>query len=203
MTSQDKGMAEWQALGQDWQQTAGSVIDVEALQRSIDQRSRNLRLSTLVDLTVAGVALAVCLWSMLTKAHTTLSIAGHSVLIALVLGWMGWSLWQRRRQWRAIDQAPDSLLDFELARTRTSRRLARVSIWLTTAISLALFLVVTAAADSWWPEQAQGRDGLFLSLWAMLALNAVSALIVAIYSYRLRGRSDHLHALKASLQDPA
>lgn len=201
-TGNDKAMADWLALGQDWQQAVTPAIDVAALQRTINQRSRTLRLALLTDLAVAGVALTLCLWSMLATEHTAQGIAGHVALMVLVLGWMGWGLWQRRQQWRVVDQAPDALLVFELARTRTSLRLARTSIWLTTAISLALFLVVTAAPESWWPDQGEGRAALYRGLWGMLVINAASAVIVSIHSRRQRQRWRHLCALKASLQDP-
>ncbi len=201
MTGNDKIATDWQSLGQAWQNTPVPPFDAAALQRSVDRRSRRLQMTVVVDLAVAAITLALCVWAMLTRERTALTDIGYLTLIALVLVWMGWGLWQRRRQWRAVDRSPSALLDFELERTRVSLQLARASIWLVTAITLGIFLIVVAVPDSWWPDHVERLQRMFPGLWGVFAVTVVAAVIVTFHSDRLRRRQRHLKHLQASMHE--
>jgi len=118
-------------------------------------------------------------------------------LMALVIGMTGWTLWQRRRQWRAQALDARALMAFERERSRTALRIWRVSTWVSVALWTAMAL--------WALLTAQGRMPMVQvappALWALnIVINALVVAVFAVAAWavcrRHRRRLQRLHSLE-------
>jgi len=175
-------------------------VDVAALPREAERRSRWIRLRSAIELLITVVAVANCVRALLDPRK----LIAHGLLwglIAFVLAVAGWIFVQRRRQWRSRGLAPAALLAFERQRARISMQIWRVNIWLSLAVWAGLVWMALTAMQA-------GPDtpgALPPQTWALnLGLNGavvvVAALAGAWAGRRRQHRLDRLAELEAQLQ---
>lgn len=198
MTGTEPAAADWAALRTAWCEQPLAAVDWTALRGEVTRRSRRMAVTRVLELAAAAIAVMLCLTlALLPKAGWNDRATGL-VLLAVALGFTGWTQWHRRRQWRALDLAPPALLAFEHGRTRTSLRIWRTSAWL----SLTLWCGLYAAA---WADLAFGLWGADpVRVWGInLAVNAVvvivSAAIACGLGRRARARLRRLDDLAAAV----
>lgn len=118
-------------------------------------------------------------------------------LIGLIIAMTGWTLWRRRRQWRAKALDARALMAFEAERSRTALGIWRVSTWGSVALWTAMTL--------WALFTAQGRMPMVQvappAAWVLnIVVNAVvvGALAVAagVVCRRHRQRLQRLQSLE-------
>ncbi len=192
---------EWSDLQALWQQQpAPPAVDVAALQREAERRSRWIRLRSAIELLITVVAVANCVRALLDPRK----LIEHGLLwglIAFVLAVAGWIFVQRRRQWRSRGLAPAALLAFERQRARISMQIWRVNIWLSLAVWAGLVWMALTAMQA-------GPDtpgALPPQTWALnLGLNGAVVVVVALAGAwagrRRQHRLDRLAELEAQLQ---
>ncbi|HGK7302561.1 TPA: hypothetical protein ACJ509_000390 [Stenotrophomonas maltophilia] len=192
---------EWSDLQALWQQQpAPPAVDVPALQREAERRSRWIRLRSAIELLITVVAVANCVRALLDPRK----LIEHGLLwglIAFVLAVAGWIFVQRRRQWRSRGLAPAALLAFERQRARISMQIWRVNIWLSLAVWAGLVWMALTAMQA-------GPDtpgALPPQTWALnLGLNGAVVVVVALAGAwagrRQQHRLDRLAELEAQLQ---
>ncbi len=192
---------EWSDLQALWQQQpAPPAVDVAALQREAERRSRWIRLRSAIELLITVVAVANCVRALLDPRK----LIEHGLLwglIAFVLAVAGWIFVQRRRQWRSRGLAPAALLAFERQRARISMQIWRVNIWLSLAVWAGLVWMALTAMQA--GPDAPGA--LPPQTWALnLGLNGAVVVVVALAGAwagrRRQHRLDRLAELEAQLQ---
>lgn len=192
---------DWLALGEDWRAQPGSTIDVDALRAEVRRRGRRLRWAMAHDFAGFALAMGLCLWVLLS-GRAGLTPAVVIGLMGVLGGFQGWSLWSRRRQMGDSGLDARAMVDLEIARARTSLRYWRVSIWLSVAIWLALYVLAMlgvwatdANADA---ETAHGLAG------ALIGAGSVG-IGFAVWAWwlgrRTRARLLRLHGLRDEMRD--
>ncbi|WP_333627940.1 hypothetical protein [Stenotrophomonas cyclobalanopsidis] len=192
---------EWSDLQALWQQQpAPPAVDVAALQREAERRSRWIRLRSAIELLITVVAVANCVRALLDPRK----LIEHGLLwglIAFVLAVAGWIFVQRRRQWRSRGLAPAALLAFERQRARISMQIWRVNIWLSLAVWAGLvWMALTAMQAGPDAPGALPAQTWALNLWLNAAVVVVAALAGAWAGRRRQHRLDRLAELEAQLQ---
>ncbi|HBS57125.1 MAG TPA: hypothetical protein DEA38_15530 [Stenotrophomonas sp.] len=192
---------EWSDLQALWQQQpAPPAVDVAALQREAERRSRWIRLRSAIELLITVVAVANCVRALLDPRK----LIAHGLLwglIAFVLAVAGWIFVQRRRQWRSRGLAPAALLAFERQRARISMQIWRVNIWLSLAVWAGLVWMALTAMQA----GSDAPGALPPQTWALnLGLNGAVVVVVALAGAwagrRRQRRLDRLAELEAQLQ---
>lgn len=192
---------EWSDLQTLWQQQPGlPPVNVAALQREAERRSRWIRLRSAVELMITVVAVANCVRALLDPRK----LIAHGLLwglIAFVLALAGWIFVQRRRQWRSRGLAPTALLAFERQRARISMQIWRVNIWLSLVVWAGLvWMALTAMQAGPDVPGALPPQTWALNLWLNGAVVVVAALTGAWAGRRRQRRLDRLAELEAQLQ---
>lgn len=192
---------EWSDLQALWQQQPSvPTVDVAALQREAERRSRWIRLRSALELLVTVVAVGNCIRALLDPRK----LIAHGLLwglIVCVLAVAGWIFVQRRRQWRSRGLAPAALLAFERQRARISMRIWRLNIWGSLAVWAGLVWMAHAAMQAG-PEApgALPPQTWALNLWLNAAVVLVAAVAGALAGRRRQRRLDRLADLEAQLQ---
>lgn len=168
---------EWSDLQALWQQQPSvPTVDLAALQREAERRSRWIRLRSAVELLVTTVAVASCVRALFDPRR----LIAHGLLwglIVFVLAVAGWIFVQRRRQWQSCRLAPAALLAFERQRARISIRIWRLNIWLSLAVWTGLVWMAHTAMQA--GPDAPGA--LPPQTWALnLGLNGAVVLAAAL-----------------------
>lgn len=197
MTAIDDENTGWDALTMRWQAQPSGVPDVQVLQREVHRRSRRLRMVWSVEVVLAVLSLANCVRALSLGERLPVPAGLVWFLIGLIIAMTGWTLWQRRRQWRAKALDARALMAFEAERSRTALRIWRVSTW----VSVALWTAMTL----WALFTAQGRMPMVQvappAAWALnIVVNAVVVGVFAVAAWlvcrRHRQRLQRLHSLE-------
>ncbi|MDI9272728.1 hypothetical protein [Stenotrophomonas sp. PFBMAA-4] len=192
---------DWSDLQALWQQQPDvPAVDVGALQREAERRSRWIRLRSALELLVTVAAVGNCIRALLDPRK----LIAHGVLwglIVFILAFAGWIFVQRRRQWRSRGLAPAALLAFERQRAHISMRIWRLNIWLSLAVWIGLVWISHTAMQAG-PDVpgALPPQTLALNLWLNGAVVVVAALAGAWAGRRRQRRLDRLADLEAQLQ---
>ncbi|AOX62511.1 hypothetical protein BIZ42_10005 [Stenotrophomonas sp. LM091] len=187
----------WDALATRWQAQPSAAPDVQALEREVHRRSRRLRVAWSIEGVLAVLSIGNCVRALSLGEPLPVPAGLVWFLMALVIAMTGWTLWQRRRQWRAQALDARALMAFERERSRTALRIWRVSIWVSVALWTAMVL--------WALLTAQGRMPMVQvappAQWALSIV--VNALVVAVFAVaawvicrRHRQRLQRLHSME-------
>lgn len=190
----------WDALATRWQAQPSAAPDVQALEREVHRRSRRLRVVWSIEGVLAVLSIGNCVRALSLGERLPVPAGLVWFLMGLVIVMSGWTLWQRRRQWRAKALDARGLVAFERDRSRTALRIWRVTMW----VSVALWATMTL----WVLLTAQGRLPMAHAAppahWTVsIVLNAVVVVVFAVAGWaicrRHRQRLKGLHALQEAM----
>ncbi|MCW6029489.1 hypothetical protein K4043_15855 [Stenotrophomonas sp. SRS1] len=197
MNAIDDESTGWDALVTRWQAQPSAAPDVQALEREVHRRSGRLRIVWSIEVILAVLSLANCVRALSLGDRLPVPAGLVWFLMGLVMAMTGWTLWQRRRQWRAQALDARALMAFERERSRTALRIWRVSTWVSVALWTAMVLWAWLTAQGRVPMvQAAPPAGWALSI-------VINALVVAVFAVaawaicrRHRQRLQRLHSLE-------
>lgn len=131
---------DWTSLGDEWRAQAASPIDVDRLREEVGKRGRNLRRALLGEIALTMMSVATLVWLIVKADSSDPMLPIFVLLIPVSIGFQGWSLWLRRRQWR--DQGLDTaaMLQLDIDRVQAGMRYWRQGTW----IGLLLWLGICA-----------------------------------------------------------
>lgn len=174
---------DWNDIRRAWRDQDTVPVDTERLRNAIASHSRRLRFGRAVDLVAGAVALALCLRALLRTHADPVAQVVYIALIVVVIASVAWTHWLRRGQWRALSDAPTALIEFEIARIRTSLRIWRGSVWSATTVWIGLWLVTYAD-----PRQ-RGLHVAAVDRQSGLWLSAIVVLVAALMAWWLARRA--------------
>lgn len=150
---------DWTSLGDEWRAQAASPIDVDRLHEEVSKRGRSLRRALLGEmaLTLLSVAMLIALIVKAEPSDPMLPIL--ILLIPVSIGFQGWSLWLRRRQWR--DQGLDTaaMLQLDIDRVQASMRYWRQGTWIGLLLWLGICALTVVGIPDSDPRQLSGMAG--------------------------------------------
>jgi hypothetical protein len=191
--------AQWNDLGGLWRAQALPGPDLERLRREARRGRRRERLLSLVDVGALVVAAVVVGRFAAERGAAPAAQVALATLVAAGV-FTGWTLWNRRAQWRRFALAPVALVDGEVQRAQASRRFWRVNTRVMFALVGASLLLATAQWAGWVAGLSPQR-GWIVAAAANVPLAMVSVLWARRRERALRERLDHLEALRRQLAD--
>lgn len=190
---------EWDEYATLWRGQRTDLPDLARLRReAATARLRGWAVSVVEIVSVAVAAVVVGSLVAERGAGMRVSVVALACL-AFGTAFAGWTLWNRRWQWRRVALAPPALVASQIERVQASLRFWRVN----TAVMIALAVAVAALGLA---HVAGWIDGLSPARWWIVALGNLPLVVVSLLWGRrresaLRQRLGGLEALRRQLSD--